>query len=68
MRGALTSTVFIYMHDAYIEAKMTDQHHTSMMASEPTAGRALMRIVKRYPGRLSLTGGLVISENALELL
>lgn len=47
---------------------MTDQHHTSMMASEPTAGRALLRIVKRYPGRLSLTGGLVISENALELL
>lgn len=47
---------------------MTDQQTKSVTEGNPTAGRVLMRIVKRYPGKLSLTGGLVISENALELL
>ncbi len=47
---------------------MSNQSPTNAVPSEPNAGRMLMRIIRRYPGRLSLTGGLVVAENALELL
>lgn len=41
--------------------------HAPVTAGAPTAGRVLKRILHRYPGKLSLTGGLVVAENALEL-
>lgn len=47
---------------------MSEQTANSNGAEQPTASRALARIVKRYPGKLSLTGLLVIAENTLELL
>lgn len=33
-----------------------------------SAGKVLRDIVKDYPGKLSMTGGLVLAENGLELL
>ncbi|MBV6656625.1 MAG: hypothetical protein KI785_02535 [Devosiaceae bacterium] len=41
---------------------------TSLDIGKKSAARVLKSIVRRYPGRLSLTGALVIGENALDLL
>ncbi len=40
---------------------------TTIATGQKSAARVLKGIVRRYPGRLSLTGGLVIAENALDL-
>ncbi|MDW3197073.1 MAG: ABC transporter six-transmembrane domain-containing protein [Cytophagales bacterium] len=39
-----------------------------MEVGEASAGKVLRDIVKEYPGKLSITGGLVLAENGLELL
>lgn len=39
-----------------------------MKVGEQRTGRVLGNIMKEYPGKLSITGGLVLAENGLELL
>ena len=46
---------------------MTSTNDKPITADTPTAGRVLKRIIRRYPGKLTLTGSLVIAENALDL-